>query len=274
MRQQKSDEYCFRVFAVAFVVGENTQQRHGQFFFSKYIPTKAISIEYNYLKLPRRIVKGGVTILNQYSASGIKLKETIGTQVTDYVGNVIYKNGVLYQITHDEGRVIDGQNEYNIKDHLGNLRVAFRDSLGIAKITQSNSYGIFGEDLTSLNYLKSTWKADNFKFTGKEDLLETGYTDFGARLYDKLVPRFITIDPLAETSRRFSPFTYANNNPIKFIDPDGMEADEASETTGYEYSNGYQTLDSRDNSGAIEVSGVVRVTGGNGGGGSDSDEKY
>ncbi|MDZ7897853.1 MAG: RHS repeat-associated core domain-containing protein, partial [Arcicella sp.] len=81
----------------------------------------------------------------------------------------------------------------------------------------------------------NTPKVNNFDFTGHERLksLNLGYIDAGARLYDPFVPRFTTIDPLAETSRRFSPFTYGNNNPIRFIDPDGMASE------GFEYSNGY-----------------------------------
>ena len=75
-----------------------------------------------------------------------------------------------------------------------------------------------------MSYLKSTWKVDNFKFTGKESLQGTGYIDFGARWYDNIVPHFTTIDPLSELSRRFSPTVYANGNPLRFIDPDGMQA--------------------------------------------------
>ena len=182
---------------------------------------KGITIEYNYLKLPRRIVKGGTIILNEYDATGKKLKEIIGTQVTDYVGNTIYKNNVLYQISHEEGRFVNGQYEYFINDHLGNLRVAFRDSSGIAKISQKQDYDPYGAELQKISYLKSTWKQSDYKYSGKEFIEQTELNDFGWRNQDPILGRMWGVDYRAEKYYSQSPMQFAMNNPISFIEVDG-----------------------------------------------------
>ena len=116
---------------------------------------------------------------------------------------------------------------YQYKDHLGNVRVSYvRNGAGALEVMDTNDYYPFG-----MSFLKPPTRTVydpmaipyNYKFGGKE-LQETGMYDFGARMYMPDLGRWGVVDPLAETSRRWSPYNYALDNPVMFIDPDGRRA--------------------------------------------------
>jgi hypothetical protein len=80
-------------------------------------------ISYNYLKLPEQItLTGGRWIRYDYDGEGMKLKKSLSTgKYVDYEEDEMYENGTLYQTDNDEGRIVDGVYEYDIKDRLYKL---------------------------------------------------------------------------------------------------------------------------------------------------------
>ena len=217
-------------------------------------------ITYNHLNLPLKIVFPTGNIEYLYNATGQKVKKTVTENnvptVTDYLGGFQYKAALLDFFPHAEGyvkRETTGTYVYvfNYTDHLGNVRISYQDmdnngvlgdehifecepanpKTGFSNCTDyfgspildENNYYSFGLKHDGYNYTSDT--SYKYKFNGKElqDELGLNMYDYGARNYDPALGRWMNMDPLAEKYNSMSPYNYTLNNPVLFIDPDGMD---------------------------------------------------
>lgn len=62
-----------------------------------------------------------------------------------------------------------------------------------------------------------------YLYNGKELQQGTDWLDYGARMYDPTIGRWMTLDPMAEKMRSWSTYAFCFNNPLRFLDLDGMK---------------------------------------------------
>ncbi|WP_160111958.1 RHS repeat domain-containing protein [Aquimarina sp. AU58] len=145
----------------------------------------------------------------------------------------MYKNGILEFFNHPEGIVekeADGYKYiYQFKDHLGNIRLSYKDADKDGTITQNEivqekNYYPFGLQHKGYNFAVNGRK-HQYKYNGKEfeENLGLNWYDYGARRYDPAIGRWFVNDNLADDEMQIdkSPYAYSWNSPISLNDPDG-----------------------------------------------------
>ncbi len=193
----------------------------------------------------------------------VQKKVTDGTAIitTNYISGFHYENEDLKFFATAEGYVnviimslgtqkfTNFNYVYNYTDHLGNIRLSYTANRSInlpPVIMEENHYYPFGlkhkkygsvdKDLVCVNedcyeigidvVPPQARKSYQYKMQNKEwqDELGLNLYDFDARLYDPAIGRTPVQDPLSEMFYSISPYSFLNNSPLRYIDPDGRMA--------------------------------------------------
>ncbi|MBR5787733.1 MAG: RHS repeat-associated core domain-containing protein [Muribaculaceae bacterium] len=162
---------------------------------------------------------------------GVSIQEL----VREWSGEFVYENGELERILTDNGYWKNGRYWFYVKDWQGNNRVTVG---GISDASATSSGGMLNNPTllqakdVNVYYPYGTrfsdvfaTTTDRYQYSGKEFDRMNGLDlyDFHARQYDPVLGRFTTPDPHSEKYYHISPYAYCASNPLRYIDPTGME---------------------------------------------------
>ncbi|MBI3560395.1 MAG: VCBS repeat-containing protein [Gammaproteobacteria bacterium] len=172
-------------------------------------------------------VKNGNSVIesNSYDYAGVRVMKVEGTTTT-LTPFPFYQlvNGAATKYYFANGQRIAekdsaGVVSYYHSDHLGSSNKVSSSTGAEVKFTQFYPYGATRTETGP--------KIIAHKYTGQEIDTSTGLYSYGARYYDPATMHFLSADeiiPDVEIPQTLNRFAYANNNPIRNIDPSGHES--------------------------------------------------
>ena len=169
-----------------------------------------------------------------------------------YKGNVIYERAANGTLTLDcvlttGGRIVANKNSsgtitgytvyHHITDHLGSVRAITDASTGT--VVETSDYMPFGTrwDRTGGSLVTTLTDSTNrWRYSGKEEQEAINpalpLIDYGARMYDPTIARWMSVDPLAEKYYPVGPYIYCAGNPVNMVDLIGQEITDYFDSSG------------------------------------------
>ncbi|WP_462247799.1 DUF6443 domain-containing protein [Ekhidna sp.] len=156
----------------------------------------------------------------KYVKAGFQQVSTAGHTSGPNTYEVLEINDI---IAEQEGYILaylSNENQEAINIYFDDFKVTHSKT----NVVSTQDYYPFG--LTFNESVRVASTPNNFKYNSFEYMqdLNLNLYDYQARQYDPAIGRFIQVDPAADLMRRHSPYNYAFDNPVRFIDPDGMIA--------------------------------------------------
>jgi RHS repeat-associated protein len=189
---------------------------------------------------------GGVLLTTTNSTTGVYQTDDltatqVSTDITYTVTATGYVNGLPHQLDYDNEPILVlnrevGEKYYECKDHLGNVRAVISDQKIATLDVNDNIIAYEAELLNFTNYYPFGWTepgrvliSDEYRygFNGMEkddEIKGSGnHYDFGARMYDSRLGKFLSLDPLSYQFPWASPYSFAGNDVIRSIDAGGLK---------------------------------------------------
>jgi RHS repeat-associated protein len=130
---------------------------------------------------------------------------------------------------------IAGKRYYELSNHLGNVLAVINDikypvedngyvDYFEAHLVSISDYSPFGVQLDERTVSSSSYRY-GFNSMKKDDEVKGNGNSYTTefRQYDSRLGRWLSLDPLMSKYPFFTPYSALNNNPLKFVDPDGLE---------------------------------------------------
>lgn len=184
------------------------------------------------------LYSGGQRIKKIVRTTGGDYEVTVYDGAFEYMKKVSGSNTYEKNYTHIEGAAtvrtlptggsgfpgdIADDVVYNLGDNIGSINVRLGSTGGLI---DREEYYPFGD--TSLR----TFTYKRYRYVNKQKDSESGLYYYGARYYASWTCRFISVDPLANEYADLTPYNYAGNRPINYVDINGEQSDGNNKTVG------------------------------------------